>query len=112
MGAEYVWFNTEEARNQQRTLLEVQVHLLQGLKSLQGYKKARAEELLLKIKVKQKIDALAEQILLLERLLPHTELKLPIHKTAPVPLKETPLSQETTLEDELALIQKKLQALR
>lgn len=113
MGAEYVRFENTEAKNHKRALLETQVHVLQSAKQLQTYKKIRAEELLLKIQLKQKVEALYEQLELLNRLLPATEFKLPTHKeSAPSNKQDLPEQHSSTLEDELASIQRKLQTLQ
>jgi len=72
MGAEYVRLTGEEALFQKKGLLETQMNVLQAVKRLKAYRAIREEELLLKIQLKQKCDALSEQIELLNRLLPTT----------------------------------------
>lgn len=113
MGAEYVRFAGEESVLHKRTLLEMQMHLLQTVKHMQSYRKIRSEEILLKIQLKQKSEALSEQLELMNRLLPATEFKLPPQKESSRVIKqESPTEPSSTLEDELASIQRKLQALQ
>ena len=117
MGAEYVRFAQSEAVHGQKNLLESQVNLLQGLKRFKAYRLLRAEELHLKIQLKQQMDSLTEQLDILNRILPQTEFK-------PAPQPKAPLSpkqaeevhpkehHENSLEEELAIIQRKLRALQ
>ena len=117
MGAEYVRFSQNEALHGQTNFLESQVHLLQGLKKFKSYRLLRAEELRLKIQLKQQMDALVEQLEILNRILPQTEFKIPQQKPLSQPKQQDEHqhkeeNQEDTLEDELAAIQKKLQSLR
>ncbi|MSS74873.1 hypothetical protein EXS73_01525 [Candidatus Pacearchaeota archaeon] len=119
MGAEYVRFAQSEAVHGQKNLLESQVNLLQGLKRFKAYRLLRAEEIHLKIQLKQQMDTLAEQLNILNRVLPQTEFK-----PAPQPKALSPAQpkqaheatlethHENSLEDELEAIQRKLRALQ
>ncbi|MBM3230348.1 hypothetical protein FJZ22_01675 [Candidatus Pacearchaeota archaeon] len=114
MTAEYIRFAQQEAVQGQKNLLESQVHLLQGLKKFKAYRLLRAEELRLKIQLKQQYDALIEQLDILNRILPQTEFK-PTPQPKQITKQErevSPTIQEHSLEDELAAIQRKLQSLK
>jgi hypothetical protein len=115
MGAEYVRFTQEETTRTQTNFLESQVHILQGLKRFKTYRLLRNEELQLKIKLKTQIDALNEQLAVVDRLLPQTEFKFPHPKqthTSKESTEKTETADTYSLEDELAAIHKKLQALK
>ena len=116
MGAEYVRFTQSEAMHGQTNFLESQVNLLQGLKRFKAYRLLRAEELHLKIQLKQQMETLAEQLEILDRILPQTEFKAPHEKALPTPKQPEEVhpkeQHEDSLEDELAAIQRRLQSLR
>lgn len=131
MSNEYVRLSGEELNYTKKSLLNTQLNSLNSLKNLQKFKELRNDELTLKISVKTSLDSLQQQLILLDKLLPHSSWKKPkeeemlpsIHTTEYFEPQKEPLSikkqekeirnkeKEDSIESQLADIKSKLQRL-
>jgi len=75
MSSEYIRFESREILDNHKTLLESQVNFLNSLKNISNYKKSRNEQFNLKIALKNKLDELKQELLILDKTLPHTSNK-------------------------------------
>ncbi len=108
MSTEYVRLSEPTLIYGKRTLLNSQVSILKITKNLLAYRNLRAEELVLKIALKNKIEDALSSLYLLEKLLP----KLP-EKESPDFIKEDSASSSSlSLEAELEEIRRKLAHLK
>jgi hypothetical protein len=120
MSYEYVRLTDTEVNYTKKHLLNTELEALTSLKKLKQYKKLRNEELAIKVSLKSSLDSLSQQLIILNKLLPHTswdkkeqeEMKSSI-TTMNEP--ETPLFEDKTnnnLENQLEEIRRKLARLQ
>jgi len=77
MSNEYVRLSSDEMIYAKKTLLSTQLESLTSLKKLQEFKELRNTELTLKISIKTSLDSLQQQLIILDKLLPHSSWKKP-----------------------------------
>ncbi|MEK6855542.1 MAG: hypothetical protein AABX66_00110 [Nanoarchaeota archaeon] len=75
MSSEYILFNRFELNNIEKTFLITQIGILNSLKNLRNYKKARAEEFASKIRIKTLLNETHEELKVLDKTLPQTSFK-------------------------------------
>ncbi len=102
--AEYVKLSYAEKKYGEKNLLQSQLQLLNSIKHLKEYKKLRKQELLLKIKLKEKVIETIDELKMLDKRLPKVQ---PKHKISRKENKEN-----LSLENELEKIKNKLKALQ
>ncbi|MBI3333904.1 hypothetical protein HYZ97_00240 [Candidatus Pacearchaeota archaeon] len=108
MSSEYVRFLADESQAIQKDALTAELETLTSLKHLHEYKKFRHEGFKLKISLKSRLDELGENLQVLDKVLPISEAKIKHEEKEIVMHKE----EKSTIEEELAEIQRKLAALR
>ncbi|HLC32065.1 MAG TPA: hypothetical protein VJK51_05345 [Candidatus Nanoarchaeia archaeon] len=110
MSSEYIRLSSPEKRYGHKTMLEAQINLLSTLKRLKTYTQYRKQELTLKIELKRKMEEIKEHLDLLDKLLPHSELK--IQKTPPLFPHQPQEKRTNSLDDELETLKRKIAALQ
>src|SRR3989344_966991 len=88
MSSEYIRLSSPEKRYGHKTMLEAQINLLSTLKRLKTYTQYRKQELTLKIELKRKMEEIKEHLDLLDKLIPHSELKIQKHLPPPCHIPE------------------------
>lgn len=111
MSSEYIRLSNPENVYGERNLLKAQMEILKVTKAFEAYKNLRKEEFNLKILLKSKIEETKNNIKILESLLPKADKKMFMPQEAP---KENlrSIKKRLSLEQEIDLIKKKLEALR
>jgi hypothetical protein len=123
MNAEFVKISRPELVFGETSLLKSQMSLLNLKKHYSAYKELRKKELLLKIELKKSTSEANENLALLDKLLPHTRLKEEqkeeenlkkelVKSIQKAVEREKPARKPSSIEDELAEIQKKRAALQ
>ena len=111
MSSEYIRFESQELLNGQRALLESQVNFLNSLKNLGNYKKLRNEQFNLKIGLKTKLEALQQELIILDKTLPHTSNSS--FQSEEERFEQSVMHKEqTSIEKELEEIQNKLKSMQ
>lgn len=110
MSSEYIRLSMPESIYGEKNLLKAQIEMLKVIKSYEEYRRLRKEELALKILLKTSIGDAHEKVKFLESLLPKAKDPGLGHKEEK---KEDPRSvkKRMTLEQEIYMIKKKLEAL-
>lgn len=118
MSYEYVKLTDSEVNYTKKHLLNIELESLTSIKKLQDYKNFRNKELNLKISLKSSLLNLHEQLLVLDKLLPHTswdkkeqEEMMPstMHIPEEIKMKE---KKDINLENQLEEIRRKLARLQ
>lgn len=105
---EYVRFNPQENLYGQRNFLNSELDLLSIVKRIKNFKKLRADEQVLRLTLKKKMEEMIETLVVLDKLLPPGHFR--ILKQEGTGLKE---KEETlTLDQEIEMIRRKLEKLR
>lgn len=115
MGNEYILFSNAELNNLEKTFLVSQLSVLNSLKNLSQYKKARSSEFASKIKIKTLLSEAGNELHVLNKLLPRTEFKTPEEEKEEVifPVKnQIEENKKDNLEDELERIKRRLELLK
>jgi len=97
----------------EKSFLTSQINILNSLKKLREYKKARSSEFTSKIKIKSILEEAQSELTVLDKLLPQTSLKTGKEEEIEMLLPEmkgTP--KKDSLEDELEKIRKRLALLK
>ncbi len=119
MNSEYIRLTDAEVNYTKKHLLNTELESLTSLKKLKEYKELRSKELSLKISLKTSLDSLSQELVILDKLLPHTswekkeqeEMKSSIN----INFEETRLFEnkiDTNLENQLEEIKRKLARLQ
>ena len=103
--AEYVKISETEKKYSEKNLLQSQMRVIESLKHLKEYKKLRRQELLLKIRLKNKIEDAQSEIKTLKKALPRTY-------NEPKPMSAHERQENLSLEQELNQIKSKLKGLQ
>lgn len=110
MASEYIRLSRQEVLYGQKNFLKAQLDVLDLVKHYLLFLKARKEEFILKIELKNKLEDTKNNIILLERMLPRvysaeTEAKKKVHF-------EKESKEVSSLEQEIELIKQKLAGLQ
>jgi len=110
MSSQYVKLSKPEIVYSQKNLLRTQIEVLNILKSYKVYQRLRKKEFMLKIELKNKINEVKDNIILLEKILPKMLLNN-MEKNKPI---STAIMREEdlTLEQEVERIRQKLSRLK
>ncbi|MDO8564099.1 MAG: hypothetical protein Q7R87_03760 [Nanoarchaeota archaeon] len=117
MSYEYVRLTDSEVTYAKKHLLNIELESLTSIKKLQNYRDFRNKELTLKVSLKSSLLNLHEQLIVLDKLLPHTswdkkemeEMTPSIHMSEDVKIKE---KKDYDLENQLEEIRRKLARLQ
>lgn len=117
MSYEYIRLTDAEVNYTKKHLLNTELESLTSIKKLSSYKDLRNKELTLKVSLKTALDSLSQQLVLLDKLLPHTSLdKQEKEEMQPsIHMPETPLfedKKDNDLEKQLEEIRRKLSRLQ
>lgn len=106
---EYLRLEANERKSGKENMLYAQMEILSILQKYQNYKKLRAQELALKTALKRYIKLLNEEVVILDKLLPHVKFES---------IKEEPKINASTdkkrrsLEVQIDEIKKKIESLQ
>lgn len=117
MSNEYVRLTDAEVNYTKKHLLNTELESLTSLKKLKAYKELRSKELTLKISLKTALDSLSQELIIMDKLLPHTswdkkdndEMLPSIHTTE---IQQLKAQDNNELENQLDEIRKKLSRLQ
>ena len=104
---EYVKFNPQESLYGQRNFLNSELDLLSLIKKVKNFKKLRADEQVLKLTLKKKMEEVIETLEILDKLLPPGHFRRLKEK---IGVKEK--DETLTLDQEIEMIRRKLEKLR
>lgn len=108
MTSEYIRLSKDEVTYVQKVFLQSQLEMIDVMKRHRNFLKARNEEFMLKITLKNKVEEVMKNIELLEKVLPKTSIKIKkSNESASIEYDNENLS----LEQEIQLIKKKLEKL-
>ena len=105
--AEYVRFNPQENLYGQRNFLNSELDLLSIVKKLRNFKKLRADEQVLRLTLKKKMEEVIETLEVLDKLLPPGHFRMLKEQSG---MKEK--DETLTLDQEIEMIRRKLEKLR
>jgi hypothetical protein len=110
MNSEFVRFTSAEQVYGEKSLLKLQIELIEAIKKSKKLKTIRNDNYMLKVILKSKIEAVQESLESLKKLLPKPALQddepLALQMPSPVIDKE-----RLTLEEEIEMIKQKLERL-
>ncbi len=117
MSNEYVRLTTAEVNYTKKHLLNIELESLTSLKKLKEYKDLRSKELNMKISLKTALDSLSQELIIMDKLLPHTswdkkdnDEMIPSIHTMEIP--QLKAQENNELENQLDEIRKKLARLQ
>jgi hypothetical protein len=106
--SKYIRFSGVEAISIQKSLLNAELELLRSSKNLNQYKTFRHEEHTLKIKAKSSLDVLKEQIKILDKILPKSDIPKLVKPKSPEAQHIEEIPSDGSLDSELQAIQRRL----